>query len=203
MASGCLAVFILFQRAVSARLKILVNLTGKLTAGRTDVNISVQKIVDELTVMFDALEGFWTALIEQATPQESERSAIPQASQRQRAADKLTDDLQATLRAVMAGDLRRRVNASYEQAELRQLATEVNALLEAVDLGLTRTGRVLSALARADLTEGVEGVFTGAFAELRDNTNTVAEKLFSVVTDLRVTSRALRTATGGYPCWCR
>ena len=195
-AAGCLAVFVLFRRVVSSRLKTLVGLTGELAAGKTDVVIPAQKVADELTVMFDALERFRTALVEQAALLASERQRDTEADQRRRASDRLTDDLQATLRAVMAGDLTRRVEVAYEQTELRQLATEVNALLEAVDQGLTGTGRVLSALARADLTVRVTGAFTGAFAELRDNTNAVAEKLSSVMADLRVTSRALKTATG-------
>ena len=195
-ASGCLAVFVLFQRVVSMRLRTLVGLTGQLAAGRTDVTIPAQKASDELTVMFNALEGFRAALVEQAALKANEQQRGTEAGQRRRAADQLTDDLQATLRAVMAGDLTQRVQTDYDQAELRQLAIEVNGLLEAVDQGLTGTGRVLSALARADLTARVNGAFTGAFADLRDNTNAVAEKLTSVVTDLRVTSRALRTATG-------
>ncbi|MGV8833649.1 MAG: methyl-accepting chemotaxis protein [Devosia sp.] len=195
-ASGCLAVFLLFQRVVSMRLKTLVGLTGELAAGRTNVDIPNQKVADELTVMFDALGGFRAALLEQAALLESERQRDSEAGQRRRAADKLTDDLQATLRAVMQGDLSRRVDAAYDQVELRQLATEVNVLLQAVDLGLTSTGRVLSALAQADLTARVTGDFTGAFAELRDNTNAVAEKLSNVMTNLRTTSRALKTATG-------
>ncbi len=195
-AAGCLAVFVLFQRVVSMRLKTLVALTADLAAGRTDVAIPAQRDSDELTVMFEALEGFRAALVQQAMLQASERQHDAESGQRQQAADRLTEDLRTTLRAVMAGELGRRVEVGYAQAELEQLATEVNALLEAVDLGLTSTGRVLSALARADLTERVSGAFTGAFADLRDNTNAVAEKLTSVVTDLRVTSRALRTATG-------
>ncbi len=195
-AAGCLTVFVLFQRVVSARLRTLVGLTGQLAAGKTDVAIPPQHTSDELTVMFDALAGFRKALVEQAALEESERRSNAEAGQRRRAADKLTADLQATLRAVMAGDLGQRVEAAYDQAELAQLATEVNGLLEAVDQGLTGTGHVLSALARADLTARVTGTFTGAFAELRDNTNAVAEKLSSVMADLRVTSRALKTATG-------
>ncbi|MGV8855202.1 MAG: methyl-accepting chemotaxis protein [Devosia sp.] len=195
-AAGCLAVFVLFQRLVSMRLKTLVGLTAELAAGRTAVSIPAQHVTDELTVMFDALEGFRSALVEQAALKASERQREAEASQRQHAANKLADDLQATLGAVMAGDLHRRVDTSYEQVELRQLAHQVNGLLEAVDGGLTSTGRVLSALARADLTARATGAFTGAFAELRDNTNAVAEKLSSVVGDLRLTSRALKTATG-------
>ena len=194
-AAGCLTVFTLFQQVVSARLKTLVALTAQLAAGNTDVAIPAQKSSDELTVMFDALKGFRTALLEQATLQESERQRDAEADLRQHAADKLTDDLQTTLRAVMSGDLARRVDANYQQAELKQLAGEVNGLLAAVDNGLTSTGRVLSSLAQADLTARVSGNFTGAFAELRDNTNAVAERLASVMGELQETSGRIKTAT--------
>ena len=195
-ALGCLVVFALFQRVVSRRLRTLVGLTGELAAGRTDVAIPAQNVSDELTVMFDALEGFRAALMEQTALEETERQRDAEAGQRRQAADRLTDDLQATMRAVLAGDLGRRVDADYAQADLRQLAIEVNALLEAVDHGLNRTGQVLSALARADLTARVTGSFTGAFADLRDNTNAVAERLAEVMGNLQVTSSHLKTATG-------
>jgi methyl-accepting chemotaxis protein len=194
-AAGCLAVFTLFQRVVSQRLKTLVGLTGELAVGRTDVDIPAQNVADELTVMFDALGGFRNALVEQAALMASEKQREGEADLRRMASDRLTDDLQETLHTVMAGDLSRRVDANYEQAELRQLAVEVNGLLEAVDHGLTSTGQVLSALARADLTARVTGAFTGAFAELRDNTNAVAERLADVMGNLQETSGRLKTAT--------
>src|SRR5690606_4404191 len=57
-------------------------------------------------------------------------------------------------------------------------------------------GQVLSALARTDLTQRMQGQYRGAFAALRDDTNAVAEKLSEIVGKLRTTSRALKTATG-------
>ncbi|WEK03677.1 MAG: methyl-accepting chemotaxis protein [Candidatus Devosia phytovorans] len=195
-AAGCLSVFILFQRVVSARLGTLVDLTAELAAGNTDVQIPIQKAADELTIMFKALEGFRTALVEQAAMQENERQRDAEAGLRQHAADRLTDDLQTTLRAVMAGELTGRIDNNYDQVELRQLATEVNVLLEALDHGLTGTGEVLSALAKADLSARVAGNFTGAFAALRDNTNAVAERMAAVMGNLQQTSGRLKTATG-------
>ena len=47
-AAGCLTVFVLFQRVVSARLRTLVGLTGELADGNTDVTIPAQKASDEL-----------------------------------------------------------------------------------------------------------------------------------------------------------
>ena len=79
--------------------------------------------------------------------------------------------------------------------ELRHLAQNVNDLVESVDRGLTETGSVLAALARADLSQRMQGDYKGAFAQLKANTNSVAEQLGQIVTQLRGTSGALKTAT--------
>ncbi|MBJ3786858.1 methyl-accepting chemotaxis protein [Devosia sediminis] len=195
-AAGCLSVFLLFRKVVAQRLASLVQITGALTSGQTDVVIPAQKAQDELTVMFDAFGRFREALIQQSALEESERQRGVADGQRRRASDRLTDDLRAVLQAVMQGNLSERVESDYEQGELRQLALEVNALLAALDGGLTASGQVLSGLAQADLSQRVTGNFTGAFAALRDNTNAVADRLARVMGELQETSRRLKTATG-------
>src|SRR5690606_22964204 len=55
---------------------------------------------------------------------------------------------------------------------------------------------VLAALADTDLTRRMQGDYQGAFAKLKEDTNAVGDKLTDVVTQLRQTSRALKTATG-------
>lgn len=195
-AAGCVSVYLLFRQVVARRLATLVGITSALTSGKTDVEIPAQKAKDELTVMFDAFGRFRDALLQQAALEENERRNKAETGHRRRASDRMTDDLRETLQAVMQGNLKRRVGADYEQAELKQLALEVNALLSALDQGLTASGRVLSGLAQADLTQRVTGEFTGAFAELRDNTNAVADRLASVMGNLQETSLRLKTATG-------
>ncbi|MBJ7578532.1 hypothetical protein JHC09_11630 [Devosia sp. MC532] len=195
-AAGCTAVFFFFQRLVAQRLRTLVGITAALTSGNREIAIPKQTTNDELTVMFDAFERFRAALIEQVALYAAEQEHVAQENKRQVDANHLTTDLRDTIRAVMQGQLNRRVDAHYEQADLRQLAVEVNGLLGAMDSGLTSTGLVLSALARADLSKRVDGEFTGAFADLRDNTNAVANRLASVMGDLQSTSSRLKTAAG-------
>lgn len=195
-AAGCLTVLAFFQKVVSARLNQLVGITGELTKGNTAVDIPAQKAQDELTVMYDAFGQFRSALIEQAGLEATEQQRSADAGHRRRASDRLSEDLQTTIRSVMSGDLNRRVGSDYQQEELKSLAAEVNALLDAVDHGLTGTGRVLSALAKADLSQRVTGSFKGAFAELQGNTNAVADRLTEVMGRLQETSHRLKTATG-------
>ncbi|MCP8883735.1 methyl-accepting chemotaxis protein [Devosia sp. XJ19-1] len=98
--------------------------------------------------------------------------------------------------AASDGDLSQRVPTTFADAELSTLANDVNRLLENVEEGLSASAKVLSALARAELDQRVEGHFGGAFGQLQSDTNAVADKLSEVVGDLRETSTALRTATG-------
>jgi methyl-accepting chemotaxis protein len=98
--------------------------------------------------------------------------------------------------AAIAGDFTKRVHAQFADAELNSLASSVNALVETVDRGLNETGDVLARLAQADLTYRMEGNYQGSFAKLSQDTNAVADKLSDVIGQLRVTSRALKVATG-------
>ena len=98
--------------------------------------------------------------------------------------------------AAIAGDFTKRVHAQFPDAELNSLAGSVNSLVETVERGLSETGQVLAGLAEADLSKRMEGEYQGAFAKLKADTNAVAEKLSKVIGEVRVTSRALKVATG-------
>ena len=98
--------------------------------------------------------------------------------------------------AAVAGDFTRRVEAEFPDEELNRLAHGVNDLVATVDRGVTETGEVLAALANTDLTMRMEGDYQGAFLQLKNDTNRVGDKLTEVISSLRATSRALKTATG-------
>ncbi len=98
--------------------------------------------------------------------------------------------------AAIAGDFTKRVDAEFPDAELNAIASSINNLVETVDRGIGETGQVLSALANTDLTKRMDGDYEGAFARLKADTNAVADKLTDIVSQLRDTSRALKTATG-------
>src|SRR5690606_2654000 len=98
--------------------------------------------------------------------------------------------------AALAGDFSRRMDDRESGDELAELALATNRLIETMDRGLSEAGSVLGALANTDLTMRVMGHYEGAFAQLKHDTNSVAEKLSDIVIELRGTSRTLKTATG-------
>lgn len=110
---------------------------------------------------------------------------------------KLTSSVGEVTERAIVGDLSKRVPEDFSDAGLIQAATSVNHLLETVDMGIKQTGEVLSAMAEADLTRRVEGDFHGAFARLKDDTNSVADHFSDIIGKLRHTSTLLRSASGG------
>jgi methyl-accepting chemotaxis protein len=107
----------------------------------------------------------------------------------------LRREIGAVIDAAVQGDFSHHVEAEFPDPELSELAAGINRLVDSVDRGLTATGHVLSAMADADLTRRVTGEFEGAFAKLRDDTNTVVVKLSEIVADVQATSRGLKSAT--------
>lgn len=97
--------------------------------------------------------------------------------------------------ACVAGDFTKRITESFGDEDIDRVVANFNSMLDTVNAGLGEAGQVLSALARTDLTQRMEGNYHGAFAALRDDTNSVAEKLSDIIVQLKTTSRGLKTAT--------
>lgn len=107
----------------------------------------------------------------------------------------LQREIGQVINTAIRGDFSKQVVAEFPDPEIDALASGINTLVDSVSLGLSETGAVLAAMAEADLTKRVHGNFEGAFARLRDDTNTVVSKLSEIVADVQTTSRGLRTAT--------
>ncbi len=170
---------------------------GELAQGRYEIDVPYRSSKDEIGSMARAVEVFREngLKISQMTEAEAARIIADQQA-RQQMMGELQKAFGDVVDAAIAGDFSRRVSASFPDAELNSLAGSVNSLVETVDQGVSETGSVLGALANMDLTRRMEGNYEGAFANLKQNTNTVAETLGNVVSGLKTTSRALKLATG-------
>ncbi|WP_199085701.1 methyl-accepting chemotaxis protein [Bosea sp. ASV33] len=97
--------------------------------------------------------------------------------------------------AAAAGDFTQRVAAQFADPELNALAGSVNTLLETVQTGLSETCDVLAELSAGHLSTRIEGLYQGAFAELKDGTNMLANEFESTLARLAETVSAVRSAT--------
>jgi methyl-accepting chemotaxis protein len=164
--------------------------------GNLEVEVKGSERSDEIGEMARTVEEFRENAMKITSMTDEERAA----SERRRVdrstmMQALQQSFGEVVDAAVAGDFTKRVEAEFPDRELNVIAASINNLVETVDRGLGETGRVLSALAQADLTHRVEGEYSGAFAQLKSDTNAVAEKLGEIVGRLKDTSRTLKTAT--------
>ncbi|MCF4098698.1 methyl-accepting chemotaxis protein [Maritalea mediterranea] len=127
--------------------------------------------------------------------EEDARKSEANRAERARMLEDLQEEFGRVVAAASKGDFSRRVDRDFNNEALNNLAHDINALVQEVDRGVSETGRVLSALADADLTQRMSGNYHGAFDQLKTDTNRVAEKLTDVIGQLKQTSGTLRTAT--------
>ncbi|WP_459104037.1 methyl-accepting chemotaxis protein [Devosia sp. A369] len=186
-----------FARSVSRPIGRLTTTMEALADGDLDVAVRGADGKDELGAMARAVEVFRENGLRIAQLTEAEADQIIR-SQAERAI--MMQNLQrafgAVVDAAIAGDFTRRVDAEFPDDELNRLARSVNHLVATVDRGVSETGSVLAALAETDLTKRMEGDYEGAFAQLKADTNAVADKLTDIVGQLKDTSRTLKAATG-------
>jgi methyl-accepting chemotaxis protein len=121
---------------------------------------------------------------------------LRQEHDRQRMMAQLRERFGNVVDAAVAGEFSRRVVADFSDAEMNDLATGINSLMETFDRGVAEMTLVLGALARTDLTMRMHDDYSGAFDVLKCDINAVADKLADVVGQLRQTSSSIRTATG-------
>ncbi len=187
----------LFSRTITKPVSRLTATMEALADGDLSVEVKGADGRDELGAMARAVEVFRANAIRVADMTEEERAGSDRRrAERAEMMQKLQRAFGVVVDAAIDGDFSHRVTADFPDSELNRLADSVNRLVETVDRGLGETGAVLSALAQTDLTQRMTGDYKGAFGQLRDDTNGVADRLSEIVGQLRNTSRALKTATG-------
>ena len=201
---GGLALFLILAGAIAILSRTLIarpladttdSLT-KLAGGDLDVAPIERNAIREIAEMGRALDIFRGVLQNRAELAKVADAAAATNTTRVERTGALNTDLGKVVGAAIMGDFTKRVRSDFGDPELNSLAQSVNNLVETVDRGVSETGTVLASLAKADLTHRMNGQFAGALAKLKDDTNAVGDKLTDVVTQLRGTSRTLKTATG-------
>ena len=174
----------------------IANAMGSIAEGAYDTDVPYRDLGNEVGSMARAVEVFREngLRVSEMTEAEAARIVADEENRRQMMTE-LQGAFGAVVDAAVAGDFGRRVATQFPDEELNVLASSVNNLVSTVDRGVTEVGSVLGALANTDLTRRMEGDYQGALAQLKSDTNAVADKLSEVVGQLRATSGTLKTAT--------
>ncbi|MHA6729599.1 methyl-accepting chemotaxis protein [Devosia sp. A369] len=189
-------VSVLIARTITRPISRLTDAMAEIAADRLELTVPGLERADELGYMAEAVEVFRRNGLKMAELRLVEHDMSAERAGQVSVIRALQQDIGAVVGAAIDGDFSHRVGTELADPELRLLADNFNDLVATVERGLGETGSVLASLARADLSHRMTGDYKGAFGRLRDHTNGVAEQLGQIVTQLRGTSGALKTATG-------
>jgi len=96
--------------------------------------------------------------------------------------------------AAVDGKLSARVDASRHQGDYRKIVQGVNDTLSALVEPIEQVGRVLAALANADLSDKITQNYRGTFARLRDDVNSTVDNLSHNVISIKQVTANIHTA---------
>ncbi|WP_249327928.1 methyl-accepting chemotaxis protein [Devosia litorisediminis] len=126
---------------------------------------------------------------------EVEEATAARRQERQSMMEQLSTDFNRVVDAASKGDFSARIETSYADPELANLASSINGLIGTVGDSLGETARVLSSLANTDLRARMTGKYEGAFAQLQNDTNALADTLTTIMHSLRTAITSMRAAT--------
>ncbi len=104
------------------------------------------------------------------------------------------NELAGIVAAAAAGDFSKRVDLRGKSGFFLNLGKSLNQLLETGDNGLHAVADILQSLARGDLTQGLQGDYQGLFAQVQLDANTTAERLCSLVVQIRDAAELINAA---------
>ncbi len=129
---------------------------------------------------------------EKAEREEAERAAHAEVEARAKQSDLLQEEMGKVIGAACHGDFSSRIESSFEIANLESVKSKVNALVEAVDYGVSHTAEILKSLAQGDLTARMDGEFEGAFDRLQNDANSTADRLEQAILQISQSTEQIR-----------
>ena len=96
--------------------------------------------------------------------------------------------------AAMAGDFSQRVPLEGKDGIIRNLASSMNTMCENVGKMFDDVVRTLGALAQGDLTARITANYQGAFASVKDNANTTAQRLAETISEIKAAAKGVANA---------
>jgi len=211
---GCaLTISAFFSRGVSRPLQHLTRAVNKVVDGALDTKVPCTERGDEIGELARQTEVFRQGALrieklveeqcqandkmmtlnaerEAAAQRETELSAqkvqadMDAEQDRLRMMEQLRASFGSVIGAASKGDFSNRIDVSFDDEVLRDLALGMNTFMQEVDDGLTQTGAILSLVAARDLTQKMDGSFQGAFLDLQTNVNGMLKSLTDLVIDI-------------------
>jgi len=102
-------------------------------------------------------------------------------------------EIDSLVEAAVKGDFSLRLDEASKHGFMKRLAEGINLLMGSLTSGLDEATAVIAAMAGRDLSVRVVNDYQGAFAQLKEDTNTMADSLSSTVGGVSEVADAVRT----------
>jgi methyl-accepting chemotaxis protein len=196
-----------FRRGIEEQMETSMRTMSALADGDLDVEIVHTDRATEIGRIARALVRFRDKAVEarelesQARAQEEDqrRRKAEEAERRREEEMKAAERIEMARRKILAelgtsigevvraaadGDFSRRIEAEFEDAELRDMVAMINLMTENVESGIGETADVIAKLATGDLTQRMSGAYRGKFAELSKSVNEMSARLSELVIEI-------------------
>ncbi|GAA5316907.1 MAG: methyl-accepting chemotaxis protein [Candidatus Pelagadaptatus aseana] len=106
----------------------------------------------------------------------------------------IEQEIDAVVDAASAGDFSKQISMAGKEGFFANLSHGLNTLVSTVEVALNDVLRMLGAMAKGDLTERITRDYQGSFGQLKDDSNTTADKLTEVIGNIRSSAQAITSA---------
>ena len=173
----------------------IVGQLDRLRSGDTNFRTNYLDDTNEVGEISRGLERFKDTLKNLAVERQGREKIQAEEALRTKEMTELAVVINMVVDAAKEGDFSKRAPETSKQEIMTELSRGVNELAQTVELGLSQTVSVISALAGGDLTKRVRGEFKGTFLRLKNDTNTMAEKFRDIARRISSASSTVHEST--------
>ena len=103
-------------------------------------------------------------------------------------------EVDGMVKAAVAGDFSQRVPLQGKKDFMLNLATSMNALCETTGKALSDLAGMMSSLADGDMTQRITAEYHGMFGQLKNDANTMAERIGATVAEIKTSANEVTSA---------
>ncbi|MEM1314231.1 MAG: methyl-accepting chemotaxis protein [Pseudomonadota bacterium] len=194
---ACALVWFVAGRAIGP-LQKLADAAQRMASGDYAVAIDGRERTDEIGQLAVSVEGLRAALSEGEADREALRQAEADAQAAQdRMLQELREGVNEVVDSAISGDLSARVEATFDAPELQSLAEAVNRLQDRISAFLDDVQGLLAAMARRDLTHGMETGWEGRYGAIAESAGQSLGALGEALAGARATAETNRDGLSG------
>jgi len=140
---------------------------------------------DELAAMAASLEAFAASLsAAKATEERAQQEQAESVKARDEMLAGLRDSFGEVVRQAAKGDFSGRIDRKFDDPVLEELAANLNRMMEQTDGSVAELERVLNALSEGDLSQTMDGSWSGSIETLQTALNTTIQTLREMIDQL-------------------